>query len=49
VSERLGRDVSLGEVYGALSALEDAGKIRGYDGKPLPERGNRSRRYYLLS
>lgn len=51
VSEITGGAVKIaqGRVYPALRRLEAKGFLESYDGDPLPERGNRPRRYYSLS
>jgi PadR family transcriptional regulator PadR len=38
-----------GRVYPVLRELEAEGLLEGYDGKPMPERGGRPRRYYRLT
>lgn len=38
-----------GTLYPALRELEGEGFLESYEGDPLPERGNRARRYYKLT
>lgn len=40
---------SLGAIYVALEAMEDAGLVTSRDGPPLPERGGRRKRYWALT
>lgn len=48
ISERTGRDVSLGAVYKTLERLEDKGLVVSSIGAPTPERGGRRKRHYRL-
>lgn len=47
--DRTGRDHSVGAVYTTLQRLEDKGLLRSRATDPLPVRGGRSRRLYLLT
>jgi DNA-binding PadR family transcriptional regulator len=49
VSERTGRDYSIGAVYTTLQRLEDKGLLRSRTTDPLPVRGGRSRRLFKLT
>jgi PadR family transcriptional regulator PadR len=49
VSERSGRDYSVGAVYTTLQRLEDKDLLVTRFSDPLPTRGGRARRYYSLS
>jgi DNA-binding PadR family transcriptional regulator len=49
LSERTGRDHSVGAVYTTLQRLEDKGLLRSRASDPLPIRGGRSRRHYALT
>ena len=44
-----GHAMTLGVLYTVLNRLEGRGLIRHRDGDPVPERGDRARRYYSLS
>jgi DNA-binding PadR family transcriptional regulator len=46
VSQRLGRDYSVGAIYATLQRLEEKGLLRSNESDPLPVRGGRSRRYF---
>jgi PadR family transcriptional regulator len=48
ISERTGRDVSLGAVYKTLERLEDKGLVASSVGAPTPERGGRRKKHYRL-
>ncbi|MEO8636765.1 MAG: helix-turn-helix transcriptional regulator [Gemmatimonadales bacterium] len=48
IESRAGRSASLGAVYTTLQRLEDKGLIASRVGDPLPERGGRRRKYYLV-
>lgn len=48
IAERTGRDVTLGAVYTALARLEEKGFVESFVGDPLPQRGGRRRRHYLV-
>jgi PadR family transcriptional regulator PadR len=47
--ERMGRDHSVGAIYTTLQRLEDKGLLSSFASAPLPVRGGRSRRRYLLT
>jgi len=49
VSERIGRDYSIGAIYTTLQRLEDKGLLRSRATDPLPVRGGRSRRQFKLT
>jgi DNA-binding PadR family transcriptional regulator len=49
LSERMGRDYSVGAVYTTLQRLEDKGLLESHATDPLPVRGGRSRRHYTLT
>ena len=40
---------SYGGVYAALDRLDRDGLVRAEQGEPLPERGNRPRRYFFIT
>ena len=48
IAERAGRDVALGAVYTALARLEEKGYVSSRVGDPLPQRGGRRRRHYMV-
>jgi len=48
ISDRAGRDVSIGAVYKALERLEDKGFVASLVGEPTPERGGRRKKYFRL-
>jgi PadR family transcriptional regulator PadR len=47
--ERMARDYSVGAIYTTLQRLEDKGLLTSCPSAPLPVRGGRSRRRYLLT
>ena len=49
LAERTGRDYSVGAIYTTLQRLEDKGLLSARASEPLPVRGGRSRRHYVLS
>lgn len=49
LTERTGRDYSVGAVYTTLQRLEDKGFLTSRVGDPLPVRGGRSRRHFTLT
>lgn len=49
LSVRTGRELSVGAVYTTLQRLEDKGLLRSHASVPLPVRGGRSRRHYVLT
>lgn len=49
LAERIGRDYAPGAIYTTLQRLEDKGLLRSRVGEPLPIRGGRSRRCYVLT
>ena len=48
IAEQAGRDVTLGAVYTALARLEEKGFVTSRVGEPLPQRGGRRRRLYVV-
>lgn len=48
ITERAGREVSLGAVYKTLERLEDKGLVASRVGEPTPERGGRRKKHYRL-
>jgi DNA-binding PadR family transcriptional regulator len=48
IETRTGRSVSIGALYTALDRLERKGLVSSTMSDPTPERGGRSRRYYVL-
>jgi PadR family transcriptional regulator PadR len=49
LSERAGRDYSVGAIYTTLQRLEDKGLLASRTSEPLPVRGGRSRRLFRLT
>ena len=49
LTERTGRDYSVGAVYTTLQRLEDKGLLTSHFSDPLPVRGGRSRRYFTIT
>lgn len=49
VSARMRHDYSVGAVYTTLQRLEDKGLLSSFKSEPLPVRGGRARRHYLLT
>ena len=49
LTQRTGRELSVGAVYTTLQRLEDKGFLRSRASAPLPVRGGRSRRHYSLT
>lgn len=43
-----GKPVSIGLLYTALERLEQAGRLRSFEGEATPERGGRRKRYYQV-
>ena len=48
VSDRLGRDVSVGAVHATLERLESKGLLRSRIGEATAVRGGRAKRYFRL-
>jgi PadR family transcriptional regulator PadR len=46
---RTGRDISIGAVYSTLNRLETKGYVRSRFGEPTPERGGRSKRFFIAT
>jgi PadR family transcriptional regulator PadR len=49
LSERAGRDYSVGAIYTTLQRLEDKGLLTSRASEPLPVRGGRSRRHFRVT
>jgi DNA-binding PadR family transcriptional regulator len=49
VNSAQGRDISLSRIYSALERLEDAGFVTSHVGEATAERGNRPKRYYMIT
>lgn len=49
LSERAGRDYSVGAIYTTLQRLEDKGLLTSRASEPLPVRGGRSRRLFRIT
>jgi len=49
LSERAGRDYSVGAIYTTLQRLEDKGLLASHASDPLPVRGGRSRRHFQIT
>ena len=49
LTDRLGREYSVGAVYTTLQRLEDKGLLRSRASEPLPTRGGRSRRHFIVT
>ncbi|HET9012301.1 MAG TPA: helix-turn-helix transcriptional regulator [Gemmatimonadaceae bacterium] len=49
LSERAGREYSVGAIYTTLQRLEDKGLLASRASEPLPVRGGRSRRHFRLT
>jgi DNA-binding PadR family transcriptional regulator len=49
LSERAGRDYSVGAIYTTLQRLEDKGLVTSQASEPLPVRGGRSRRLFSIT
>ena len=49
LTERTGRDYSVGAVYTTLQRLEDKGLLTSRASDPMPVRGGRSRRHFSLT
>jgi len=47
--ERANRDYAMGAVYTTLQRLEDKGFLKSHMSDPLPVRGGRSRRHFVLT
>lgn len=48
LQQRLGREVAMGAIYTSLNRLEGKGYLRSTMSEPTPERGGRSRRYFVI-
>lgn len=48
ISERTGRDVSIGAIYATLDRMERKGYVSSRKGEATPERGNRAKRYFKI-
>jgi DNA-binding PadR family transcriptional regulator len=49
ITERTGRDVSLGAVYKTLERLEDKALVASRVGEPTAERGGRAKKHFRLT
>jgi PadR family transcriptional regulator PadR len=49
LSERAGREYSVGAIYTTLQRLEDKGLLTSRAREPLPVRGGRSRRHFRIT
>lgn len=49
LSERTGRDYSVGAIYTTLQRLEDKGLLTSRASEPIPVRGGRSRRLFQIT
>lgn len=49
LAARTGREHSVGAIYTTLQRLQDKGLLRSTTSAPLPVRGGRSRRHYVLT
>jgi PadR family transcriptional regulator PadR len=49
LSDRTGRDYSVGAIYTTLQRLEDKGLLASRASEPLPVRGGRSRRQFRVT
>ncbi len=48
ITERTGREVSLGAVYTTLDRLQRKGYVSSHWGEPTEERGGRAKRYFRI-
>ena len=48
ISDRTGRDVSIGAIYATLDRMERKGFVSSFKGEATPERGNRAKRYFKI-
>ena len=48
ITDRTGREASLGAVYKTLERLEDKGLVSGRVGAPTAERGGRRKKHYRV-
>lgn len=48
ISERTGRDVSIGAVYATLDRLEEKGYVKSWAGDPTLKRGGRAKRFFRI-
>ncbi len=49
LAARTGRDYSVGAIYTTLQRLEDKGFLTSHASEPLPVRGGRSRRHFVIT
>jgi DNA-binding PadR family transcriptional regulator len=49
VSTRARRDYSVGAIYSTLQRLEDKRLLTSRESEPMPVRGGRARRYFMLT
>ncbi len=45
---RTGRNITPGAIYPTLDRLERKGLLRSYAGDPVPERGGRAKRHFVI-
>ena len=48
ISERIGRDASIGAIYTTLERLEKKGYVSSRIGEATPERGGRAKKYFQI-
>ncbi len=48
IRARTGRDLTPGAIYPTLDRLERKHLVRSYSGNPVPERGGRAKRHYMV-
>ena len=48
IQDRIGRELPVSVVYVTLQRMERKGWVKSYVGEPVPERGGRRRRHYLI-
>ena len=48
IHDRTGRRITPGAIYPTLDRLERKGFVRSYAGDPVPERGGRSKRHFVI-
>jgi PadR family transcriptional regulator, regulatory protein PadR len=46
ITQRTGRELTVGSLYSTLDRLESKGLLRSRTGNPTPERGGRAKRYF---
>ena len=48
IYERTRRRITPGAIYPTLDRLERKGLVRSYEGDPVPERGGRAKRHFVI-